>query len=205
MGLKQHYGITRRKRLKPYLKFFAFVFIIITISHTFSKYAYTSVNNGMLSIAKWHITINGEEITREKNTLSGNMQLLNVTDNTTNIDSGDECYFDIIINPATTEVAVSYSVFIDLDKSNLPNGTKILKYEKYTNTNENEKLNASTNVNDKKLELSENIILSESQTALDNTSIRRFRIYCKIPFPADINEGNIFVITPDINVKQYIN
>lgn len=204
MTLKEHYGFNSRKSIKPYLKLMVLFFTVITISATFAKYAYTTTNNGVISIAKWYIEINGEEIINGASGLGGNISLLNIADNTTNIDSGDECYFDITINPVTTEVAVFYSISIDLDESNLPNGTKILKYEKYINTGENEQLDNTENVNATNVSIAENITLSETQTSLDDTAIRRYRVYCKIPFPADIEKDNNFTITPQITVKQYI-
>ena len=124
MTLKEHYSINSRKSIKPYFKLIIMFFILITVSHTYARYTYTTTNNGVISVAKWYIEINGTD------NLNNNIRLLNVEDNTTNIDSGDECYFDIIINPSTTEVAISYSILVDLAESNLPSGAKILKYEK---------------------------------------------------------------------------
>lgn len=204
MKLKEHYSFNSRKSIKPYLKLIVMLFMFTTISYSFCSYTYTTTNNGVISIAKWYIEINGEEVKNGASGLGKNISLLNVEDNTTDIDSGDECYFDITINPVTTEVSISYSISIDLEESNLPNGTKILKYEKYTNTGENEQLDKTENVNAKTVSIAENIALPEMQIALDNTSIRRYRIYCKIPFPADIEKGNNFTVTPQITVEQYI-
>lgn len=204
MTLKEHYGFNSRKSIKPYLKLIVMILMFTAISYTFCSYTYTTTNNGVISIAKWYIEINGEEVKNGASGLGKNISLLNVEDNTTNIDSGDECYFDITINPVTTEVAISYTISIDLDESNLPNGTKILKYEKYANTGENEQLDKTENVNSKTVSITEKLAIPEVQTALDNTSIRRYRIYCKIPFPADIEKGNSFTVTPHITLEQYI-
>lgn len=204
MTLKEHYSFNSRKSIKPFLKLIILVFILIDISYALGSYEDKTTNNGVISISKWHIEINGEEVTNETSGLGENISLLNVEDNTTEIDSGDECYFDIIINPATTEVAISYAISIDLDESNLPDGTNILRYEKYTNIEENEQLDKTEDVNAKTVSITENVALPENQLALDNTSIRRYRIYCKIPFPTDIEKGNSFTVTPQITVEQYI-
>lgn len=204
MTLKEHYSFNSRKSIKPFLKLIILVFMFIAISYALGSYEDKTTNNGVISISKWYIEINGEEVTNETSGLGENISLLNVKDNTTDIDSGDECYFDIIINPVTTEVAISYAISIDLDESNLPDGTNILRYEKYTNTEENEQLDKTENVDAKTVSITENIALPETQLALDNTSIRRYRIYCKIPFPADIEKGNNFTVTPQITVEQYI-
>lgn len=204
MKLKEHYRFNSRKSIKRQLKLLVLFLMLITISHTYARYTYTSPNSGIVSVAKWHIEINGEEITNGTSGLSGNIRLLNVEDNTTNIDSGDECYFDITINPSSTEVSVSYNISIDLDESNLPTGTKITKYEKYTNTGANETLSKTENVNAKTVSISEKIDLPETQNAHNNSSIRRYRIFCKIPFPADIVKDSSFNVTPRIVVEQYI-
>lgn len=203
MTIKEHYGINSRKSIKPYLKLIVLFVMFITISWTFARYTYTTSNSGIISIAKWNIEINGQKITNETSNLS-NISLLNVEGDTTIIDSGDECYFDIIINPTSTEVAISYSISIDLDESNLPSGTKIIKYEKYNNTEEDETLNKTQEVNLKTVSIEENINLPDTQTAMNNESIRRYRFYCKIPFPADIEKDNDFTVMPKIAVQQYI-
>ncbi len=205
MTLKEHYSINSRKSIKPYFKLIVMFFILITVSNTYARYTYTTTNNGVISVAKWHIEINGTEITNATSNLNSNIRLLNVKDNTTNIDSGDECYFDIIINPSTTEVAISYSILVDLAESTLPSGAKILKYEKYVNTGAGEELDKTENINAETVSILENITLPETQIALSNESIRRYRIFCKIPFPADIDKDEDFTVTPRITVKQYIN
>lgn len=206
MTLKEHYSINSRKSIKPYFKLIIMFFILITVSHTYARYTYTTTNNGVISVAKWYIEINGTEITNATSNLNNNIRLLNVEDNTTNIDSGDECYFDIIINPSTTEVAISYSILVDLAESNLPSGAKILKYEKYVNTGANEELAGPENIiNAEMVSITENVTLPETQIALNNELVRRYRIFCKIPFPTDIDKDEDFTVTPTITVKQYIN
>ena len=206
MTLKEHYSISSRKSIKPYFKLIVLFFILITVSHTYARYTYTSTNNGVISIAKWHIEINGTEITNGATNLNSNIALLNVADDTTNIDSGDECYFDIIINPSTTEAAISYSIVVDLAESNLPSGTKILRYQKYVNTGANEEPDGSeSTINAGTVSITENIALPETQVALNNAAIRRYRIFCKIPFPADIDKDDDFTAVARITVKQYIN
>ena len=201
MTLKEHYKFHTRKSIKPYFKLIILFFIAITVSHTFGRYTYTTTNQGTVAVAKWNVKINGEEIT---DGVAGNISLLNAEDNTTNIDSGDECYFDVTINPTATEVAVFYSISVDLDESNLPDGTKIVRYEKYTNIGENEELSNTENVNEKTVSISENITLNATQSALDDTSVRRYRIYCKIPFPIDIEKNDEYTLTPHITVKQLV-
>ena len=173
MTLKEHYSINSRKSIKPYFKLIIMFFILITVSHTYARYTYTTTNNGVISVAKWYIEINGTEITNATSNLNNNIRLLNVEDNTTNIDSGDECYF---------------------------------KYEKYVNTGANEELDGPENIiNAEMVSITENVTLPETQIALNNELVRRYRIFCKIPFPTDIDKDEDFTVTPTITVKQYIN
>ena len=89
--------------------------------------------------------------------------------------------------------------------SNLPDGTKFIKYEKYTNTGADEESNPPEDINGETVSIVENIRLQEAQTALNNESIRRYRFYCKIPFPTNIDKDEELTIKPKITVRQYIN
>jgi len=204
MTLKEHYLTNRRKNINLYFKIIVTFFFLITFSNTFTRYADTVANNGAVTVAKWHLEINGTEISSASGNLNTNISLLNVDDNTTNIDSGDECYFDIIIDPSTTEVSVSYAILVDLAESNLPSGTKITKFEKYINIGANEQLDKTETVNDEDVSISDNIMLSGTQTALNDDSIRRYRFFCKIPFPIDVTKEDSYIISPVITVEQYI-
>ncbi len=204
MTLKEHYSTNSRKSLKPYIKLVILFFIVITISNTYARYSYTKTNTGEVVFAKWNILVNNVNITDSTTNLGTNISLLNSEDNSTNIDSGDECYFDLTINPSTTEVAVSYSINVDLANSNLPSGTNIVKYEKYVNTGVEETLEATQIVNAKSTNIAENISLLDSDNALGDESIRRYRIFFEIPFPIDINKDDELSVSPEIIVKQYI-
>ena len=97
MTLKDHYSTSSRKSVKSYVKLLILFLILITVSHTYARYSNISQNNGTISVAKWHIEVNGTEITNSTSDLDTNIRLLNVKDNTDIIDSGDDCYFDLII------------------------------------------------------------------------------------------------------------
>ena len=203
MSIKKHYSIGRKRNIKTCFELIIF-FVVIAVSYTFARYTDTTDNNGLVTVAKWNIEVNGEKISQSTNELNESIKLFNVEDNTTSIDSGDECYFDIIINPSTTEVAVSYNILIDLAESNLPDGTKITKYMKYKNIGESEELISEEDINLNTAYVAENILLSEEKNTLDNTSIRRYRFYCKIPFPIDIEKDSEYTVAPKITIEQYI-
>ena len=141
--------------------------------------------------------------TSNTNILNNTGSLINSLDNTTNIAAGDECYFDITINPALTEVAVSYSIDIDLTSgvNRLPLGTKIEKYEVYTGNLLT--LDSTVNVNSSNTKISDVINLVDGQTLTSNSK-RKYRIYCLLPNDALIRNGETFKVNPTITVQQYI-
>ena len=205
MTLKEHYKYHSRKSIKPYSRILLLLILVIVCSGTISKYTSGAIsNNGIIDVAKWSIIINDEEITNTSSQLEMDIDLFNADDDTTDIALGDECYFDITIKPITTEVAIEYSIDVDLDNSNLPNGTIIEKYEKYVNTEENEILDKEENINSDNVSLTEQVHLPQNETSLDNTSIRRYRVFCKLPSTTDSIEVAEFYIDPQITVNQLI-
>jgi hypothetical protein len=166
--------------------------------------------NAFINIAKWQIKVNGTLIENETENIP--IELKNAKDNTTNIDidSDDEIYFDIEINPKGTEVATWYSIFVDLEESNLPTGTKITKYEKYEGT-VTTAISTVTVDNTKTSEITETINLPDTQTSLNDNSIRKYRFYLKMPFPIPeeyenkfVQGNSTFTIEPNIKIKQQI-
>ena len=130
--------------------------------------------------------------------------MLNLADDTTLIDAGDECYFDIIINPALTEVSISYNISINLSsqENTIPAGTKIKKYEKYVGTNY--VLDSTTNIDDTAVSIVENINLENNQITLGNSAIRKYRFYCVLPEYINVQQGDELVVIPTITVQQNV-
>jgi hypothetical protein len=175
----------------------------ITIFHTYGRYISDTIFDYSVQLAKWSIIINDEVITNNTNMLNNSIDLINSSNNTTYLEAGDECYFDITINPTSTEVAISYSIEIDLTSGNnkLPTGTKIEKYELYTG--DLFTLDSTVNIDSSSVAISDIINLTDRQ-ALDSNSIRKYRIYCLLPNDAIISNGETFEVNPTITLKQYI-
>ncbi len=131
--------------------------------------------------------------------------MLNAADGTNKIDQGDECYFDLVIDPSATEVSVSYSISIDLSsqENTIPGGTKIEKYEKYIGTNSEP--SSTTNVDNTTVSISEDIDLPNSQIALGSSNIVKYRIYCILPDSINVQQDEEFAVVPNIIVKQKVN
>ena len=131
------------------------------------------------------------------------MPLLNVSDGSTSLKSGDECYFDIEINPSSTEVSLTYSIDIDLTSGShpLPSGSTVLRCDLYTGgsatVSDTETFGTTTAT------INGSIALSNSEP-LNASSIRKYRIYCEIPSNASITDGEEFNVNPVITIDQDI-
>ena len=204
MTLKEHYKFHSRKSMKPYLKLCLILVLSISVFHTFVSYSSTATGSQDKQVAKWSLVINDEQITNNTTSLAQPVDLINSADQTTVIDAGDECYFDVTINPSETEVAILYSLILNLSTdSNLPAGTTISKYEKYTG--EEETLSSTTVVNSNTLSIAESINLPNSHTSLQNSSIRKYRVFCELPNSINVEENQQYTITPKVTVSQNVN
>ena len=130
--------------------------------------------------------------------------MLNVADDTNKIDQGDECYFDIIIDPTSTEVSISYSISIDLSsqENTIPSGTKVSKYEKYIGTSS--EASPATTVNNTTVLISDDINLQTTQTSHGSSDIIKYRIYCILPESINVQKDDELSVVPNIIVKQKI-
>ena len=201
MTLNEHYKFHSRKSLKPYASLLLLV-LCIGVFHTFAGYSTTASALPSINVAKWSVTINGQSASNGSSQFT--QELINADDGTTVLNAGDRCYFDIIIDPTSTEVSVSYTILVDVEAqgSTLPAGTIIEKYEKYIgNLYE---LDSTSNVDNSSVTISEDIDISSSQTALGNSDIRKYRIYCILPEYMSVQEGNEISVIPQITVKQKI-
>lgn len=206
MTLSEHYKYHSRKSLKSYTRLLFLVVLFVVVFQTLARYSSNVSASALAQVAKWSITINGEEITANKNSLNQQISLINAIDGTTKIDADDECYFDIIINPNGTEVSIINTILIDLsDQGNtLPEGTTVLKYETYIGNDEELDISKSKGVNNTSVTIKENINLLNVQESLENADIRKYRIYCKLPKYINVEQGQEYKVTPTITVKQNI-
>ena len=207
MRLKEYYNIYNKKRNIKFqsIVILLVVFFAINMFYTLGRFSNTVFGNTSLTIAKWFLLINNEQISGNTTVLSSATPLVNSNDGTTNIDVGDECYFDITLNPSTTEVAVNYTISIDLTdaSSTLPTGTKIKKYEKYNI--DGTQLISTTNVNATSLTINDNMNLANSGVALASSDAVKYRIYCQMPDFANLVQNTALSITPQITVSQILN
>ena len=123
MNLKERYKSSGKKRK---FKFFVFYLLLATFLIFYSTYSrYTTIEEGQPKayIANWKVKINNEDITN-KQTLSNMITLVPDTSRETTTDNklapGKTGFFDIIIDPTGTEVAIEYTINFDI--TNLPTG-----------------------------------------------------------------------------------
>ena len=84
----------------------------------------------------------------------------------------------------------------------MPIGTKIEKYEKYTGSSY--QLESTTPVNQTTVVIAENINLRNTQTALESSDIRKYRIYFIIPEHINVQKDDQYTVEPEIIVQQKI-
>lgn len=161
MKLKERYKTKGKRRFIRFIIFYLFFAILLIMTSTFSRYATIQEGQPKAYIANWAVKINNEDITN-KTTLSNVITLVpdsmkeTTTDN--KIAPGKYGHFDLIINPTGTEVAVEYT--ISLDVTNLPQGIVLTNYEiiedsifqSFTDTN----IVGEINLSNKEQALSEN-------------------------------------------------
>lgn len=202
MTLKDHYKFHSRKSIKPYSRLLVVIVLSISVFYTVARYISSATSTITMEVAKWSIKINNETITSNTSTLSQTMPIYNV-DGSTSLKKGSECYFEITIDPSLTEVALSYSISIDLTSGNhpLPTGTTIDYYEIFTGSSYT--LSGTENVNDTSETITGSYSLVEG-SALSNSDIVKYRIHCVIPNDAVITNGEEFNIVPVITLQQEI-
>lgn len=130
--------------------FFVFITIIIITNESYALLETISSGNAEVNTGGWTIKVN------EKNISSGvteKFTLNNITyDNTnTNIDEkyiapGKSGYFDIILDPTGTEVAISYEIKVNLEDTNYPSNIKFSVEELNSSANITSENNTFTGV-----------------------------------------------------------
>ena len=201
---KNYENSRKNKIIRESLKLIVLFILVISIYKTYSKYASFMNTQTTLQVARWSIFINGEQISNDTERIHQPAQLISSSGKTTNIDQGDECYFDIILNPISTETALKFSISIDLlsQSTTLPEGTIIEKYERYSGNAETPDSTTYVTENNTYLTVTEDINLNN--TALDSSAIRKYRIYFIIPEHLNVSEGQEYIVVPTIYIQQKI-
>ncbi len=130
MNLKLRYRSKGKKKIIRFLVFYSFLAFFLIMYSTFARYTTIVDGTPKTQVATWNVKINNIDITQE-NTFSNLIELIPKEDVQTTYENklapGKTGYFDITINPESTEVSTQY--IINFDTTNLPNGIQLTNYE----------------------------------------------------------------------------
>jgi len=159
------------------------VILIIFAFYSYARYMNNYEGNISLNFAKWEISFDDFKLSEKENVFENNLALIPYYNediysgdrisgdlaivSERKVVPGDKGYFDIVLNPAGTEVSAKYKIEVNLE--NLP---KTINIEKYT-INDEEEINTS---GDRKIEIEGKILLDDKEK-LSNEDIKNIRFY----------------------------
>ena len=97
-------------------------FCLCYMSNTYSRYVTGATSNIDMSLAKWQILVNNQDITNQNNSSISFVPTIEADQNTrTNtIAPTSKGYFDININPENVDVSFRYQIGLSIDNENIP-------------------------------------------------------------------------------------
>lgn len=129
MNLRTRYKSSGKRRLARFFMFYSFLAVTLLFYSSLARYVAVTENTPTIEVASWKIQVNENNILSNE-TLTNIITLEpNGTSKTADgkLAPGQAGYFDIIINPEGTDVAIEYTITIDT--SNLPTGIGLTTYE----------------------------------------------------------------------------
>lgn len=118
-----------KKRINNFILFYGFICITFFASYTFSRYIDTTSGNSQIDIAKFNVTVNGQNVTND------DPFYLKLSDTTNTLDDkmapNNSGYFEITIDPTGTEVSLDYSFLFNFDSidSEIRNNIRLINFE----------------------------------------------------------------------------
>lgn len=97
-------------------------FCLCYMSNTYSRYVTGATSNIDMSLAKWQILVNNQDIANQSNSSISFVPTIEENQNTrTNtIAPTSKGYFDININPENVDVSFRYQIGLSIDNENMP-------------------------------------------------------------------------------------
>lgn len=119
-----------KKRYKIFIALIALLYLISAVSETYAKYTTNAEASTNISIARWNILINNQDI---RNNSNFSNTISPTIDTNSNIATGviaptSTGYFDVIINGNNTDVSYQYTLTIDHPDNNTVTDFNITKY-----------------------------------------------------------------------------
>lgn len=195
MTLKEHYRVRKKFNIKLYAMIFIFLAIAVSEIYTLSSYGSSSLIGSSITAANWNISVNGEHVTNNTTQINSTTKMIPDDPNETGFAAGDTGYFDIVINPSGTEVAVQFDISIDL--SHLPAGTVITSCDQTVNGLTN------TIFTGHHTTIEDNLLLS-GNNALANSDMRTFRVHCKLDDNAVLDENTDYYVSISVVAQQIL-
>jgi hypothetical protein len=118
------------KKIKLFIALISLFYSLTLIQSTYAKYISSAVGNANISIARWNILVNNQDIKNNSNftntiepTFEGNA---NIAPNI--IAPTSTGYFDITINGSNTDVQYKYTIGLNVSAGSSVKDLKITKY-----------------------------------------------------------------------------
>ena len=104
-------------------------FCLCYMSNTYSRYVTGTTSNIDLSLAKWQILVNNQDITNQNNSSISFVPTIeaDVNTRTNTIAPTSKGYFDIDINPENVDVSFRYQIDLSIENEDIPD-LMITKY-----------------------------------------------------------------------------
>lgn len=127
-----------KKKLKLFIALISLFYSVSLIQTTYAKYTSSADANANLTVARWNILINNQDI-KQNSDFTNN--ITPTFTGTTNIAANiiaptSEGYFDIVVNGNNTDVTFKYTITITQDLASNVSDLKIYKYTIDTDSTE---------------------------------------------------------------------
>ena len=115
-------GVNMLKKIQVSLLFLSLAVCLCMMSNTYSRYVVDTTGNVNVSLAKWQILVNDNDITANANS---NLLITPVIEKNENIAEylvapTSKGYFDIDIDPSNVELSFNYSITLGVDSEDVP-------------------------------------------------------------------------------------
>ena len=119
-----------KRKIVFFVALMSLFYCVSLMQETYAKYVSSATANAELTIARWNILVNNQDILNNSDFSSTITPTFNGTTHIRNgiIAPTAEGYFDIAINGNNTDVSFNYTISLDLANNNTVDDLKITKY-----------------------------------------------------------------------------
>jgi hypothetical protein len=119
-----------KQKIRLFVALISLLYCVSLIQSTYAKYITSADANANISIARWNVLVNGQDVKNNSDFSSKITPVFAGNDNmAANIIAPTATgYFDIIINGTSTDVSFTYNVTLTNDKDNQVKDLTITKY-----------------------------------------------------------------------------